>query len=138
VIREISYNDEGDASADTSVAVVEKTAETGGSGEGSGTEPPLVAGDETLDVSLTFDQAWSDDLADPTSQAYQDAVDQANSAVKTMTGWDSADLSGVEWTFTEGSVVATATVPVFGTESAADVEATFHLHHWWFPKWSLF
>lgn len=127
VIREITFNNEGGRdvvivpkSEDETSEVPAETSEGSGSGT---TEPPLVPNEETLDVSMTFNQTWSEDLTNTSSQAYQDAVAQANSALVTMTGWEGADLSGVTWTFTEGSVVATATVPVFGSDTAADVEA---------------
>lgn len=73
---------------------------------------------------MTFDIDWDDALSDPTSQAYQDAIKKANDALRKMTGWgDDVDLSSVKWTFTEGSVVAKATVTVVGGGSAADLAA---------------
>ena len=61
-------------------------------------------------------------MTDTSSQAYRDTAATATDALRTMTGWQGADLSAVVWTFTQGSVVANADVPIIGDDTFADVQ----------------
>ena len=74
-----------------------------------------------VDVTLTFSTTWDASLTDTSSQAYLDAVTMATNALITMTGWDSTHFGNLVWTFTQGSVVANADVPVADGATTADV-----------------
>ena len=74
-----------------------------------------------IQVTLTFTTQWNDALTDTSSPAYKEAVVRAEGALKTMTGWQSSHFSGVVWTFSQGSVIAIAEVPIAENESPTDV-----------------
>ena len=84
-------------------------------------EPEVVS----IDISMTFDLEFQEDLNDPESDLHTETSEMSTAALQQVLATTTAELqdeAAVVWTFTEGSVVATALdVPVTNVQNAEEV-----------------